>query len=101
MSLCGLRAGYLGRNRSLAAGRRSYGNRGGPGAGGEEVEVADRVIGTIEYTARRAGSVPLVSAAGAAVGVLDGMIDLSWATFRLPALIGCVGSGGSAHFWGH
>ncbi|MFD1931826.1 MULTISPECIES: TSUP family transporter [Nonomuraea] len=40
---------------------------------------------------RRAGSVPLVFAAGAAVGVLGGLIGLGGAEFRLPLLIGLFG----------
>ncbi|WP_256355711.1 hypothetical protein [Streptomyces sp. PKU-EA00015] len=42
-------------------------------------------------TARPAGSLPLVFGAGAAIGVLGGMIGLGGAEFRLPLLIGLFG----------
>ncbi|HEU5470621.1 MAG TPA: sulfite exporter TauE/SafE family protein [Actinophytocola sp.] len=49
-------------------------------------------MAAIEVTLiRRTRSVPLVFAAGAAVGVLGGMIGLGGAEFRLPLLIGLFG----------
>ncbi|MEU8413809.1 sulfite exporter TauE/SafE family protein [Amycolatopsis japonica] len=53
--------------------------------------MVDEVTGTDERAARRARSAPLTFAAGAAVGLLGGMIGLGGAEFRLPLLIGLFG----------
>lgn len=53
--------------------------------------VDEVTAGTAECAARRMRSVPLAFGAGAAVGLLGGMIGLGGAEFRLPLLIGLFG----------
>ena len=53
--------------------------------------MVDEVTSTAERTGRWAGSLPLVFGAGAAVGLLGGMVGLGGAEFRLPLLIGLFG----------
>ncbi|MET8845805.1 hypothetical protein [Amycolatopsis sp. NPDC004625] len=53
--------------------------------------MVDEVVDVADRAARRARSIPLAFGAGAAVGLLGGMIGLGGAEFRLPLLISLFG----------